>query len=70
MKFARSCVALLFAFALTLTTSSTALAFDPPKRPNCGDTVYLVDMNSGLNTAKFRIVGVGLSKWLGSGGGT
>lgn len=68
MKIARSCVALLFTFALTLTTSSTALALDPPKRPNCGDTVYLVDTSSGINSARFRIVGVGLSKWLGGGG--
>ncbi|MEV7550399.1 hypothetical protein AB0N89_12310 [Amycolatopsis sp. NPDC089917] len=68
MKFTRSCVALIFAFALTITASPAAMAFDPPKRPNCGDTVYLVDINSGLNTARFRVVGVGLSKWLGGGG--
>ncbi|MFC3455489.1 hypothetical protein [Amycolatopsis speibonae] len=68
MKVARSCAALLFAFALTLTLSPAAMAFDPPRRPNCGDTIYLVDVSSGLNTAAFRIVGVGLSKWLGGNG--
>lgn len=66
MKFARACVALLF--ALPLTASPAAIAFDPPRRPDCSDTIYLVDTSSGINSARFRVVGVGLAKWLGNGG--
>ncbi len=39
-------------------------------RPDCGDTVYLTSQQYSGGKWSFKIVGTGLSKWLGSSHGT